>query len=120
MRKLILSRYPSRPKDYVENWEVLAEILVVMLGLDRMMDPVKLRIVKNERQGAQLHLGVHVNQLLGEEKKGHELQNLRRNLEHHCDTGQKRSDNCSLYPIMTSARSRIHRLGAVMQRMHGP
>ena len=33
-RELVLCWYPSRSKDYVDDWEILAKVFVVVLGLD--------------------------------------------------------------------------------------
>ena len=119
-RILVLSGYPGRPEDYVEDRKVFAEILIAMLRFDGMMDPMKLRCVEHEYQWPERDLGVHVNHLLGQVQKRHDPQYLGRKFENHCDIGQKRNDDRALKPEMARACGCGHRLGAVMKRMHGP
>ena len=65
-RIFVLSGYPGGSEDDVENRKVFAEILVTMPKLNGMMDPVKLRCVEYEHQGAELDFGIHMGQLLGQ------------------------------------------------------
>ena len=47
-REFVLSGYPSRSENYVQNRKVFAEIPVVMSGLGGMMYSVELRVVEDE------------------------------------------------------------------------
>ena len=120
-RILVRLRHPGSAEQNVQEWEEGCKVLVAMLGMDRMMDPVPLRIVDPGHKPAERDTDVEMGACIGdEEDKSDSYRHVRRDAKQDRHNRKEGVGQHPLKPEMPTAGNERNAVRAVMERVHRP